>query len=152
MVTSNERVQFKKVLVTVGGTSVDDEALKLACKLIKGEKGKVYVTYVIQVDRTLPLEAEVEAEIKRGEEVLNQAEMLIEDQDCEAETDLLQARDVGAAVVDEAVERGIDLIMVGRSYKKEFGEFSLGKIVPYVLKNAPCWVMIFQEPMPKDER
>ncbi|MFC1974203.1 universal stress protein [Chloroflexota bacterium] len=150
MVTSNRQMQLKKVLVTVGGTSVDEEALKLACKLVKSEKGKVYITYVIQVDRTLPLEAEVEAEIRQGEDVLNQAEIIVENQDCEAEIDLLQARDVGAAVVDEAAERDIDLIMIGRSYKKEFGEFSLGKIVPYVLKNAPCWVIIFQEPMPRE--
>jgi nucleotide-binding universal stress UspA family protein len=50
----------KKVLVPINGTKADEEAVKLACRLAKRTKGKVYVTYVIQVDRTLPLDAEIE--------------------------------------------------------------------------------------------
>ena len=36
-------------------------------------------------------------------------------------TDLLQARDVGSAIVDEVLERGIDLVIVGIVFKKRFG-------------------------------
>jgi len=43
------------------------------------------------------------------------------------------------------VEQGIDLIIIGMPYKKRFGEFELGTIVPYVLKNAPCRVLIWRE-------
>ena len=56
----------KKVLVPINGTEADDEAVKLACKLAKRVKGTIYVTYVIQVDRTLPLDAELEQEIKKN--------------------------------------------------------------------------------------
>lgn len=152
MATVGRWMQFKKVLVAVNGTKADEEAIKLACKLVKDAKGKIYVTYVIRMKRALPLDAEVEPEIRRGEDVLSQAERCAEEQDCEVETDLLQARDVGPAVVDEAIEREVDLIMIGSSYKRVFGEFSLGSTVPYVLKNAPCWVLICREPMPKEER
>ena len=65
--------------------------------------------------------------------------------DCEVLTELLQAREAGPAIVDEAVERGIDLIIMAISYKKPFGEFDLGSTVPYVLKNAPCRVLIWRE-------
>ncbi len=58
---------------------------------------------------------------------------------------LVQARDTGPALVDEAVEWGADLIVMGLPYKRRFGEFNLGKTVPYVLKNATCRVMLFRE-------
>jgi nucleotide-binding universal stress UspA family protein len=141
----------KKVLVPVDGGTADEEAVRLSCKLAKKSGGKVYVTYVIQVDRTLPLDAEVKAEIERGEQVLDTAERIAEDQDYNVDTDLLQAREIGPAIVDEAIERGVDLIMMGVSYLKKFGEFSLGETVPYVLKNAPCWVLICREPIPEEE-
>jgi nucleotide-binding universal stress UspA family protein len=43
------------------------------------------------------------------------------------------------------VERGIDLILMGIKYKRSFGQFSLGSVVPYVLKNAPCPVILYQQ-------
>jgi nucleotide-binding universal stress UspA family protein len=49
---------------------------------------------------------------------------------------------VGTAIVDEALEREVDLIVMGISYKRKFGEFDLGHTAPYVLKNAPCRVWI----------
>jgi len=44
------------------------------------------------------------------------------------------------------VERGVDLILMGVTYKKHFGQFSLGNVVPYVLKNAPCYVILYHQP------
>ncbi|TET15449.1 MAG: universal stress protein [Dehalococcoidia bacterium] len=142
----------KKVLVPVNGSKVDEEAIRLSCRLAKKAGGKIYVAYVIQVDRTLPLDAEVRPEIERAQQVLEQAERIAEEEDCDVETDPLQAREIGPAVVDDAIERGVDLITIGISYEREFGEFSLGTIIPYVLKNAPCWVLICREPIPGEER
>jgi len=145
-------VRPKKVLVPVNGSKVDEEAIRLSCRLAKKAGGKIYVAYVIQVDRTLPLDAEVRPEIERAQQVLEQAERIAEEEDCDVETDPLQAREIGPAVVDDAIERGVDLITIGISYEREFGEFSLGTIIPYVLKNAPCWVLICREPIPGEER
>ncbi len=142
----------KRVLVPVNGARVDQEAVRLSCRLAKRVGGKIYVTYVIQVDRSLPLDAEIKAEIDWAEDVLFRAERIAEEEDCDVETDVLQAREIGPAVVDEAIERCVDLIMIGIGYEKKFGEFSLGDTIPYVLKNAPCWVMICREPIPKEER
>ncbi len=144
-------MEIKKVLVPIKGTEVDNEAIKLACRLSRKSKAKIYVTYVIQIDRNLPLDAEIEQEIEQGEEALDRAERIAEEQDYEVRTDLLQAREIGPAVVDEAIERGVDLIVLGLSYKKKFGEFSLGSTTPYVLRNAPSWVIICREPIPPEE-
>jgi nucleotide-binding universal stress UspA family protein len=61
---------------------------------------------------------------------------------------LLQARDVAAAIVDEATERGADLLVVGLPYRKRFGgEVAIGRTIPYILQNAPCSVWVVREPM-----
>jgi nucleotide-binding universal stress UspA family protein len=139
------------ILVPVKGTKVDDAVIKLACTMAKHRKSKVYVAYVIEVDRCLPLDAEIEPEVKKGEELLTRAERIAEEQDYEVETDLLQAREAGTAIVDEAIERGVSLIVMGTEYKKHFGEFNLGETIPYVLKNAPCRVLVCREPIASEE-
>jgi hypothetical protein len=44
--------------------------------------------------------------------------------------------------VDEALEREVDLIVMGIGYKRKFGEFDMGRTAPYVMKNAPCRVWL----------
>ena len=119
-------MRFERILVAVNGKDADVEAVKLACDLAKKSKAKVYVVYVIEVNRSLPLDAVIEPEI---------------------ETDLIQAREVEPAIVDEAMERDADLILMGVTYKKRFGTFSLGRVIPYVLEEAPCRVLLCREPM-----
>ncbi len=139
-------MEFHKILVPVSGTDADEEAIKLACRLAKKGKGKVRAVYVITVKRTLPLDAEIESEIRKAEGILDHVERIAEEQEYEVETDLLQARDAGPTIVEEAVEQEVDLILVGVKYKRRFGQFSLGDIVPYVLKNAPCRVILYHQP------
>ena len=101
--------------------------------------------YVVTVKRALPLDAEIVAEIKEAENVLDHIEEVAEDQDYEIETDVLQARAAGPAIIDEATERKVDVILMGVEYKRHFGQYSLGEVVPYVLKNANCPVILYQK-------
>ncbi len=113
---------ISQILVPVNGSPTDDEAIRLASITAKRYKARVLAIYVIEVKRTLPLDAEIQ-------------------------TELLQAREVGPAIVEEAIERNVDVIIMGLPYKRRFGEFSLGTTALYVLKNAPCRVWVLREPM-----
>ena len=137
-------MELKKVLVPINGSESDAETMKMACRLARKEKGKVWAVSVVTIKRALPIDAEIESEIRRAEEVLDNVETVAEEEDYEVETDVLQAREVGPAIVDEAVERGVDVIIMGISYKQRFGQFSLGSVAPYVLKNSPCPVLLLQ--------
>jgi len=139
-------MEFHNILVPVSGSEADEEAVKLACRLAKKNKSKIYAVYVITVKRTLPIDAEIESEIRKAEGILNHIESVAEEQEYEVETDLLQAREAAPTIVEEAVERGADLILMGVTYKRRFGQFSLGNTVPYVLKNAPCRVILYHQP------
>ena len=136
---------FEHILLPITGTDADNQAVRLACSLVKKNKGKISAVYVITVKRALPLEADIESEIQRGEEVLDHIESIAEEEDKEIETDILQAREVGPAIVDEAVELGVDLILMGVTYKQRFGQFTMGNVIPYVLRNAPCRVILYHQ-------
>lgn len=142
-------MNFRKILVPVNGTPSDAEALKLACSLAKESKARIFVVYVVEVRRSLPLDVRLDTEISKGEDTLTQAEQVVEEEECQVEAALLQAREVGPAIVEEAVEREVDIIIMGFGYKSRFGEFSLGDAVPYVLKNASCPVILYRLPTKK---
>ena len=138
-------MEFRNILIPVIGTEADEQAIRLACTMAKKNKGKIWVVYVITVKRALPLEAEIESEIRKGEELLDHMEDIADEEGAEIQTDVLQAREVGPAIVDEAVELKVDLLLMGVTYKRRFGQFTMGNVVPYVLKNAPCRMILYHQ-------
>ncbi len=142
-------MEFHKILVPVAGGTADIETVKLACQLARKDKSKLLVVHVIPIARSLPLDTELTPEVKKGENILEQAEKIALERGFDIETDLLQARNVGPSIVDEAVERQADLIVMGLAYKRLFGQYSLGDVTPYVLKNASCPVILFQQSQPQ---
>lgn len=137
--------KFTKILVPVEGVPRDEQVLRLASCVARQDKATLLAIYVIEIQRTLPLDAENAAEIERAERVLQQAEQVTKQSGVRADTDLLQARIAGPALVDEATERGVDLIIMGVPYREPFGEFRLGDTTGYVMKNAPCQVWLCRE-------
>jgi nucleotide-binding universal stress UspA family protein len=136
--------KVSRILVPVSGSPFDEEVVSLACDIGHDAKAAVWVLYVLQVPRALPLDAEVPAEAARGEQVLQQMERLGKARKCKLEGEILQARDVGPAVVDEAVARNVDLIVAGASYQEHYGSPTLGEVVPYLLKHSPCRVLVYR--------
>ena len=145
MAAADPTAGMKVILVPTDGSSASMRAVALACSIAKRNKGRVYVVHVIEVKRSLPLDAELEPEASEGERILLQADKAADEQDFEVQGGLLQAREAGHAVVDEAVERGVDAIILGVDYKRPVGEFQLGRLTQYVLKNAPCLVWICRQ-------
>jgi len=123
------------------------DAILLACAIARKNKGKVYAVHVIEVKRSLPLDAEMPDEATSGEGLLTRAERAASDADFRIEGELLQARDAGHAIVDEAMERGVDLILMGTEHKAPTGEYQMGRVTQYVVKAAPCSVWLWRHPV-----
>jgi nucleotide-binding universal stress UspA family protein len=140
-----------RIMVTLGGHHVDEETVRLACRMATRPRGegkepaRLYAVHVVEVNRSLPLSAPVEHQVRQGEQILDAAEQVAAEYELEIETEMVQARDTGPAIVGEADEWHADLVVMGLPYKRRFGEFNLGKTAPYVLKNAPCRVVLFRE-------
>jgi nucleotide-binding universal stress UspA family protein len=144
--TRDPSIALKTLLVPIDGSESSLMAVEFACNLAKRNRGKVHVVHVIEVRRALPLDADLVSEAQRGEEILAQAEMAAKRQDFEVDGDLLQARDAAHAIVDEAVERQVDAIILGVPFRRPFGEFELGKVPSHVLKTAQCEVVLLRMP------
>ena len=100
-------MEFERILVPVDGTETDEEAISLACTISKvSGKTRVFAVHIIPVERALPLDAELSSAINKSEGILAKAEEIAEKQGVKLETDLLQAREVANAIIDEAVEKG----------------------------------------------
>jgi len=144
---------FARAVVALNGGHSDARILRLVLSLAKPTRAEVVVAHVVEIDWTLPLDANVARSSEEAQRVLDMAEEQAEHSGLQIEAVLLQARDVGAALVDEAVERDADLLVLGLPYRKRFGgDFAIGRTVPYVLKNAPCAVWVAREPMPEEHR
>ncbi|MDE3096419.1 MAG: universal stress protein [Chloroflexota bacterium] len=137
----------RAILVPVDGSPASMGAVALACSIARRNKGKVYAVHVIEVKRSLPLDADLAEEASSGEDVLTRAERVAAEADFKLEGELLQAREAGHAIVDEAMERNVDLILMGAEHKAPLGEYQMGRLTQYVLKTAPCSVWLWRHPV-----
>jgi nucleotide-binding universal stress UspA family protein len=126
---------------TVGSSVQDDEVVQLACMLGHQMRAPLCFLHVIQVPRTLAVDAHLPSQNYRGEEILVRAEQEAERQGVVAETAMVQAREVGPAIVNEAVDRGVDLVVLGIDPDRQSGTFHIGNIASYVVEHAPCAVV-----------
>lgn len=133
-------------LVPVDGTEAGYRALTVAADLAKKHRAHLHLVHVIEVPRALALDADLSAAVREGERVLQRAEKLAGDYGVSVQGDLIQARQAGHAVVDEAVERGADVIVLGVEYKRPLGQFELGRLAQYVLEHAPVLVWLVRYP------
>jgi nucleotide-binding universal stress UspA family protein len=139
---------FQRAVVALNGGPSDARIVRLVADMAAKSKAEVIAVHVVEIDWTLPLDADIAGRSEEVQRVLDVAEAIAESAKVRMEPVLLQARDVGAAIVDEATERGADLLVAGLPYRKRFGgEFAIGKTIPYILQNAPCAVWVVREPM-----
>jgi nucleotide-binding universal stress UspA family protein len=137
----------RSILVPINGTPVTLGALHLAARLAQLNKGKVFAIYVIEVARHLPLEAELPGEIERSEAIFARAQETLRDRNSIVEFALLQARNAGATIVDEAVNIQADVILLGVADKHHTGDVALGSTSDFILKHAPCQVWLCRAPL-----
>ena len=139
---------FRRAVIALSGGSFDNEIVRLALELGRQSHSELIAVHVVELNWTQPLDADVAERSEEAQRVLDAAEGIAEAMHGKLESVLVQARDVGAAIVDEAAARDADLLILGLPYRTRFGgDFAIGRAVPYALKNAPCAVWVVREPM-----
>ena len=139
---------FRRAVVALNGGPSDERIVSILADQAHHAKAELVAVHVVEIDWTLPLDADIAGRSEEVQRVLDTAESVAERYKMTLEPILLQARDVGAAIVDETIERGADLLVVGLPYRKRFGgEFAIGRTIPYILQNAPCAVWVMRDPI-----
>jgi nucleotide-binding universal stress UspA family protein len=128
------------------GNETTDRAVALAAQMTRHRNGNVEVLAVLEVPHMLPLDARVEMDEKRACDYLARAESVAAHSSTKVIKRILKARSAGTAIVREAEEKAVDLIIIANSPQKVRGTVQqIDPTVEYVMKNAPCEVLVLSQ-------
>ena len=137
---------YERILVPMKLGPIGEEVLATAIKLAEEQGATVSALHVIAVPMDKPLEAQmIEAE-ERAEASLTEAKLLAAEHGVTVEGKINRARSIGEAIVAEARRKGVDLIVMGSSPRWRRQSRFFSPTVDYVLRNAPCEVMVIAYP------
>jgi basic amino acid/polyamine antiporter, APA family len=165
-------IEYDRILVPVFGTDLDDDIVGTAGRLAAADEdagdevpgARLDVVYVVEVPLTLPLDAKLPAEREEAaREALRRAKEVGEEyESVDVHTELVPARSIGGGIVEMARRTGAEaIVMGGEPPTKIRGGAVLGGIgaarpdevgaaTEYVLKKAPCRVLLTAPPEPTD--
>ena len=136
-----QTTRANRILVPVQGTALSDRMVALGSQMAKARGAQIEVFYVIEVPWTLPLNAHLTDAENVAREELERATRIAERYDVRLETHVLNAREAGRAIVEEATTTGADIILMG-DVPQPRGGTRFSDTTSYVFLHAPCEVII----------
>ena len=133
-------LEYRSILVPIVAGDESREAVEVAARLATERAGRIVLLRVIVVPLELPLDADLTEQLEEAHRLLDEAYAIVEPYGVRAVERVVRARQAGRAIVEEADRRVTEVIVLGArrgGYKTIFGA-----TVEYVLKNAPCRVMV----------
>jgi APA family basic amino acid/polyamine antiporter len=137
---------FSSILVPMKLGLIGEEMVATAVKLAQERGAKIEALHVIRVPLDRPLEEEVGDEDERAAASLAEAQLLGADYGVEVEGETVRARSIGEAIVNEAERSGADLIVLGSAPRWRRQSRFFSPTVEYVLRKAPCEVLVVAFP------
>jgi len=139
--------EFGRILVPMKLGDIGEEMIATAIALAKDRGAEVEVITVVRVPRQYPLEGPLPQDVAaRVDASLEEARLLGEDHGVEVRTEVVRARSIGHAIVEEARSREADLIVLGSSPKWRRQSRFFSPTVDFVLRRAPCEVLVVAFP------
>jgi basic amino acid/polyamine antiporter, APA family len=137
---------YRSILVPMKLGDIGEEMVATAIALAKESEAQIEALFVIKVPLSLPIDAELAEQDEQAATSLAEAAMLGEENGVKVTTETIRARSIAHAIVNEARERGVDLIVLGSSprWRRQSAFFS--PTVDAVLRNAPCEVLVVAFP------
>jgi APA family basic amino acid/polyamine antiporter len=133
-------LEYRSILVPVVSGSQSHEAVDVAVRLATERAGRIVLLRVIVVPLELPLDADLSEQTEEANRLLDEATALAAGYGVRTVERVVRARHAGHAIVDEAGRRGSEIVVLGAPRGAHKAIF--GKTVDYVLKYAPCRVMV----------
>ena len=137
-------LEYRRLLVPVIAGQPSDDAMDVACRLAAERGSRIVAVNVLEVPLDFPLTARL-PELEAGaNHELDQAVAVGDSYGVRVLSRLERARSAGPAIVAEAQARDAEIIVLGSPRRNltaaQAGVF--GRTVDYVLKNAPCRVLV----------
>jgi basic amino acid/polyamine antiporter, APA family len=134
-------LEYRSILVPVKPGRESEEAIDFGCRLATDRGASISALSVVVVPLELPVDSRLDDEELRADEALDAAAAIAELYGVAVSERLVRARSAGRAIVDEAIRRQSEIIVMGAPrIERRGGVFS--DTVDFVLKHAPCRVMV----------
>jgi APA family basic amino acid/polyamine antiporter len=137
---------YERILVPMKLGPIGEEVLATAIKLAEERQSTVDALHVIAVPMDRPLVADMVDAQERAEASLAEAKLLAAEHGVAVEGRIARARSIGEAIVQEAKAAEVELIVLGSAPKWRRQSRFFSPTVDYVLRNAPCEVMVIAYP------
>jgi nucleotide-binding universal stress UspA family protein len=133
---------IKKILVPTSGTPYSERGIELACRLGEEQKAEIYLVNVLEVPRTLPLEAPLpDAEAKAGD-IVKRGEEIVSLRGLPVRGEVKRGRVAGEEIIRAAKDWDADLIVMGIRSQVTMAQDILGRNSGLILRRAPCEVIL----------
>jgi len=134
-------LKLKKVILAAKEME-NTAAAEVAAKLAKEDDADLLIVHVIEVPPALPVETFLFDKFSAGEDVLHRAFAVATEHGIHAETRMFQARSAAESLVRLAKETDAEAIVLGtpENWRKDVP--FLTSTVEYLVKNAPCLVLV----------
>jgi APA family basic amino acid/polyamine antiporter len=137
-------LEYRRLLVPVIPGQPSDDAMDVACRLAAERGSRIVALNVLEVPLDRPL-TEALGELERtANHELDEAAAIGDSYGVRVLTRLERARSAGPAVVAEARARDTEIIVLGSPRRRLTAAQAavLGKTVDYILRHAPCRVLV----------
>jgi APA family basic amino acid/polyamine antiporter len=135
-------LEYRNILVPVAPGRETEEALDVACRLATERRARVVAVAVIEVPLELPIDADMPEAEAEANELLDYARTIGDSYGVDVVGRLVRDRRAGRAIVREAEQRNSEIIVMGAPRRRRTQAPVFGGTTDYVLKHAPCRVMV----------
>jgi len=133
-------LEYRSILVPIVAGDESREAVEVAARLATERAGRIVLLRVIVVPLELPLDADLSEQLEEAHQLLDKARAIAEPYGVRVVERVVRERKAGRAIVAEADRRGAEIVVLGAPRGAHRAIF--GHTVDYVLKHAPCRVMV----------
>ena len=137
-------LEYRRLVVPVVPGKPSDEAMDVACSLAAERRSRIVALNVLEIPLDRTLAADLPELEREANHELDEAVAIGDSYGVRVVGRLERARSAGPAIVAEAAARDAEIIVLGsaRSGLTASHAAVFGNTVDYVLKNAPCRVLV----------
>ena len=138
----SEALEYRRLVVPVVGGPESDEAMNVAARLSAERGATITAVAVIEIPLDRPLDADLADLEEEADAVLDEARAIGDSYGVNVVTRLVRTRSAGRGIVDEAMRRTAEIVVMGAPRRPARRGTIFGETVDFVLKHAPCRVMV----------
>jgi nucleotide-binding universal stress UspA family protein len=136
---------FANTMVVYDGTAEGDELLDMVCRIARAHRARLTILHIKLVPLKEPLPQYAHGIDAQIDEAVSRGEKLADSRGVKAASAVRYARAVGAAILNEARVRGIDLIaMLTPEPAKLPAGTCLSPDIEAVLQKAACPMLLYR--------